>query len=252
MRLSPAFALLPLLLAAAPLLRSGVPPASRQSEETDEPATLTATGVGEVAVRPDRAVVRLGATAQATTAVAAQGQVDEVMQRALAAIRQAGIPEEHVQTTGLALYPVYSQPAHDAANEEGFTPTIVAYRAGNTVRVQVDHLPLVGTVIDAGIGAGANQLEGLSFELRDDTAVRAEALRLATRNARQKATALAEAAEVRLLAVQRIAEGDGAVPLQRDMRASFEMAAVAVEPGQVRVQASVTLTYRIGPQTTDR
>lgn len=221
-------------------------------QEEDPPEmrpSLTVSGDAEVAAEPDLAVVRLGATAQAPAAATAQQQVNEVMQRAISAIREAGVPEKQIQTTGLSLQPVYSHPRRGSPDEEPQEPKIIAYRASNTVRVEVDDIASVGPVIDAGIGAGANELQGIFFELKDDTPQRAQALRQAVKSARHKADALAEAAGVRLLAIQHIQEGGVQIvsPMSHRAEAMAFEASTPIQPGQVQVSASVTLTYRIAP-----
>ncbi len=210
--------------------------------------TITVTGEATVSAKPDRAVVSLGAVAQADDAAAAQEQVNGIMQKAIDAIRQVGVPEEQIQTAGLSLHPVYSQPDRNRPVNEQHTPTIVAYRASNTVRVRLDDLDLIGKAIDAGINAGANQLEGISFELKDDTQTRAQALEQATRNAHHKAEVIAGASGTRLVALHNITEGGVNIitPVYRGARAvaAMEMS-TPVQPGEVQIQGSVTVTYRI-------
>jgi uncharacterized protein YggE len=211
------------------------------------PPTLTVDGQGEVAVKPDRAVVFLGATAQAANATDAQSQVNATMRAAIQAIRDTGVPEQLMRTSGLSLDPVYSEAARQGPGDPAeHWPKIVAYRANNTIQVRVDDLASVGEVIDAGINAGANQLQGISFELRDDTAQRAEALRRAVQSAQAKAEALAEAADVQLSMVQRMHAGSaGPIMPQYTGRMMAMEAATPVEPGQISVHASVTMTWRI-------
>jgi hypothetical protein len=224
----------------------------QQAERSEEIATLVVAGDAEVATAPDRAVVTLGTTVQTPEASAAQQQVNEAMQRAIEAIAAAGVPRAQIQTLGLSLQPVYSQrPMQGRPGEEEQAPRIVGYRASNSVRVQIDDVALTGAVIDAGIGAGANELGGISFELRDDTTQRIEALRRAVANATQKAQALSQAAGVRLRGLQRIEEGglDTVMPAFRRGGMIAMEASAPVEPGQVSVRAAVTLTYRIDSQT---
>jgi uncharacterized protein YggE len=220
------------------------------------PPTLTVTGEGESAARPDRAVVRLGAAAQGETASAAQEQVNQVMQAAIDAIRAAGIKDEMISTAGLSLYPVYSdqapRPMPGGQQQRPSEPRIVAYRAGNSVRVVVDDLAKVGDVIDDGVKAGANQIEELTFQLKDDTAARREALTGASKQARAKADAIAQAMGLRIDGVVEVTEGGVQI-----MRPRMEMArggavaameaATPVQPGQVDVHATVTVTYRVSP-----
>src|SRR5688572_15241766 len=128
--------------------------------------SLIATGDGEVSVRPDRAVVRLGATAEAKDAKTAQEQVNTIVAKALEAIVELGVRQENISTAGLSLYPVFSNPSFQPPREgeEAQEPRIVGYRASNTLQIRIDDLKQVGAVIDAGVGAGANQLESLNFE----------------------------------------------------------------------------------------
>lgn len=221
-------------------------------QEKEAPPTLTVGGDAEVSVEPDRASVTLGTTAQAATAAGAQEQVNQVMSQTLAALRELGIPEANVRTSGINLYPVYSEAYRPMQGGEPHTPRIVAYRASNSVRVEVDDPATIGSVIDAGVGAGANELSGITFDLRDDTAQRAEALRRAAANARKKAEALAAGAGVRLLAVHTVSEGGfQTLPVyQGDVRMAMEASGAPVSPGQVRVQASVTMTWRIADGAT--
>ena len=210
---------------------------------------ITVTGTAEVAAAPDRALVSLGAVVENKQAQEAQKQIAQIMQRVIKDIKAQGIPEDKIRTVGLSLNPVYSHPA-PRAGQEPEAPRIVAYRAANTVRVQVDDLERVGGVIDAGIAAGANQLNSLAFDLRDDLKYRKQALQLAAQEARIKAEAIASALNLQLGEVLEIRE-EGApahYPVERRMAAP-SAAGTPIQPGQVQVNASVNLRLRlIGPQ----
>jgi len=210
---------------------------------------ITVTGTAEVAAAPDRAMVSLGAVVENKQAQEAQKQIAQTMQRVIKDIKAQGIPEDKIRTVGLSLNPVYSHPA-PRAGQEPEAPRIVAYRAANTVRVQVDDLERVGGVIDAGIAAGANQLNSLAFDLRDDLKYRKQALQLAAQEARIKAEAIASALNLQLGEVLEIRE-EGApahYPVERRMAAP-SAAGTPIQPGQVQVNASVNLRLRlIGPQ----
>jgi uncharacterized protein len=211
--------------------------------------TLTVTGEGEASARPDRAVVQLGAVAQAEHASAAQQQVNQPMESAIKLIRELGIPEESITTVGLMLSPVYSE-ARPPREHLQAQPRIVGYRASNRIRVEIDNLDRIGAVIDAGLQAGANHVEDLSFRLKDETAARSEALRLASKRARAKADAIAEAMSVRIVRVLEVSEGGVHIisPRMEFARGMMDAAvATPVQPGQVQVQGMVTVTYEISP-----
>ncbi|HEU4753318.1 MAG TPA: SIMPL domain-containing protein, partial [Armatimonadota bacterium] len=148
--------LLPVLAALlAPLPAA----AQRGPMERSEIPSLTVTGNSEVRVDPDEATVRLGVTRQAGTAEAAQRQVNEVAQAILEAMNRLGIEKSQIQTSQLTLFPVYA-PQRPESPEQ---PRVVAYRASNIVTVRTGKLGQVGPIIDAGLKAGSNQVEGVSF-----------------------------------------------------------------------------------------
>src|SRR5690606_38781851 len=122
-------------------------------------------------------------------------------------------------------------------------PRIVGFRARNSIQIRVDDLSLIGRVLDLGIEAGANQIQGGNFELQDDRRVRAEALRRAAQDARQKAQTIAEAMELRLGEVLEVAEADIGFEPPRPMYAGAEVVRMAmdagtpVHAGQIRIEA---------------
>jgi uncharacterized protein YggE len=234
------------LALAAPFAAQGRP----AGEEKDmEVPILTVSGSGTARVAPDEATVRLGVLAQAPTAREAQGQVNRSAQAVLDAIRKLGVAAERIQTTGLSLNPQYAQ-------GRGDSPRITGYQAANTVSVLLDDLAKVGPVIDAGLASGANNLDGVSFGLRDDAAAKAAALAGAVQSARTKAEALARALKVRLADILEVAEGGVSIsPPPSPFRGRAVMAdalmATPVSTGEVGVEASVTIRWRIAPCTGD-
>jgi uncharacterized protein YggE len=222
----------------------------------DEP-TLTVSGTGEAFGAPDRAVVRLGAVAQAPQAADAQKQVGEIVARTIDALKQLGIDEKAIRTAGVSLSPVYTdfQPPRPAQQQQPpQEPKISGYRASNTVEVRLDDLTKIGPVIDAGIGTGANNVEGVEFQLKDDAPQRKAALKQAAGDARGKAEALAEAMGMRLGGAIEVIEGGVGgwppIPFARRggaMLAEAMAAGTPIQPGQLQITASVTITYRLHP-----
>ncbi|MHB8771417.1 MAG: SIMPL domain-containing protein [Syntrophales bacterium] len=208
---------------------------------------LTVLGRGEVSATPDRAVLRLGAVSQAETAGDAQGRVDAAVRGIVQGIKRLGIPEEKIATTQLTLSPVYRDRSK-GPSQEPQEPVIVGYRAGNIVRVTVDDLKILGKVVDAGLLAGANRVDGISFDLRDDSRQRRQALGLAARDAQTKAEGIAAALGVPLGRVRSVAEGGVSLVRPRMDAVSVYAAreAVAIQPGQLQVEASLTVSYAIG------
>jgi len=228
----------------APIL--GAQPAN---DRVPPPRTIMVTGNGEAAAAPDQAVVRLGASAQTNEAEASHARVSEIMQKALEAIEKVGVPRRAMRTTGLTLQPVY---ASERTPNPGEGPRVTGFRAANTIQITLDDPKLVGKVIDAGIAAGANELQGITFGLKNDLAQRTAALTSAAQEARVKAQTLAKALDLELGAIREVSEGGVHVVPQNEYFGGARMMAAQggirtpVEPGEVRVQASVTIHYDLG------
>jgi uncharacterized protein YggE len=219
---------------------------STLAQDSAVPA-LTVRGSGEAAAAPDQALVQLGVTAQSERATDAQQQVNRVVGAILKAIEATGISAEDISTTELTLGPVYERTNPSSAEQANY-PRIVGYLATNVVRIEIHAINKIGDVIDAGIGAGANRLEGLSFELKDDTLFRKKALQKAVLNAREKAEAITDALNLRLVRILEITE-EGVQMLRPQFRVQRMVSAAAestpVQPGRIQVSASVTISYQI-------
>ncbi len=240
-----------MLLGLGLLLLGVVGPA--WAEENDRPPLIVVSGQGEVRVKPDMAVLRLGAEAQADNAADAQQQVNQTVNAVIEAVKKHDIPARKIQTSSLSLHPVYSQANRMVRNEGGVhEPKIVGYRASNVITIQIDDLPKIGDVIDQSIVAGANQVQGLMFGLQNDAPPRIRAMQDAVGEARNKAEAVAEALGVQLGAVYEAAESSGFQPMpmvQPMMRmAAMESAGAPIAFGELKVTASVTLKYVIAPK----
>lgn len=228
----------------------GVP---RASVVAAEPATITVSGRGSASSAPDRAQVSLGVSSQKVTAAEAQTDVNAALNRSLEALGALNIPKKSITTASINLYPIYDspRPGRDGQDEP---PRVVAYRASNTIRITLDDLTLIGKVIDACIKSGCNQLEGVVFELKDDSSQRRDALASACVDAAAKAETIASALKLRLVGILEIVEGGAQSPPMPMYRArggiELKMDAsstTSIEPGQVKVDAEVTIRYEVEP-----
>lgn len=242
---------LPFIAVIALILPIPIPATAQAERADDEPIpTISVTGSAEVRAAPDEARVSLGIVAQKEAAKGAQNEANRIASAILEAIGQLDVPKEDVRTSRLTLTPVYESPKsrqHDPVPTE---PRIIAYRASNVVTVRLSDLSKIGAVIDAGIGAGANQVQGVAFQLRQDETLRERALRQATAAARSKAAAIAETLGVELGPILEAEEGGVSIryPQQHGLQMMTMEARAAdtpVEPGEITVSGSVTLRYRI-------
>ncbi len=209
--------------------------------ESEEP-TVQVTATGTVEREPEQARLTLAVEMTETTAQGAAQANAEKMGRVLQRLRGLGLPKGHIRTVSYNLTAKYERGDHRRPD-----PKPIGYTAQNTVQVTIDSVGQVGQVIDASIGAGANRIAGLAYQLRDREAAYLEALGKAVKRARVQAEALAEAAGQELGPPHRISTTSGvrfaeSVPMQASLRAS---APTPIEGGTVQVTATVTAHYRI-------
>ena len=235
--------ILPLLLS---ILALTVVSAAAEAPGPTAPPQIVAQGTAEVQVPPDRAIVRFSVQFDAKDAQAAQGRVNEAMQRVIQALRRLNIADNRIGTERLALSPLYESSGPPGRELQ---PRLVGYRAANQVRVEMEDLGRLAPVIDAAVGAGANGIEGVEFTVANDLPPRMRALRQASEEARAKARTISEALDVALGDLIEASEGGVEItPPRPVMFGRATMGGAPVQPGQMTVRATVTVRYAIRPK----
>lgn len=188
-------------LVAGPLLNGSHQPSVARAAEGDTTPehTIQVGGQGRVTVTPDKATVSLGVTVERPNAKAAREAAAASMTKVVAAIKALGIADADIATANVSLSPVYDYPTNSQ-------PRIRGYQLQNTVTVTVNDLDKVSDVIDDGIQAGATQVNGISFDVKDRAAAEATAREAAVKDARAKADTLANGLGVTITGVASIAE----------------------------------------------
>jgi uncharacterized protein len=231
----------PLILAAIALAMSivAVPGAA---QPLDPPRGVTLVGVGEVRVKPDLAVVRIGVVSYAATARAALDDNNRAMQAILTALRDQGVAERDMQTSQFTIQPRYR---HDRDSQR--PPRIEGYEVSNQLTVSLRHLDRLGAVLDQAVSVGSNQILGIEFGLADPEPRRDEARRLAVEDAVRKARLYAEAAGLELGPIRAISEQTrGGPPQPVYRRMELADAAVPIAEGEQAIEVEVTISWDIG------
>lgn len=212
------------------------------------PNSISVSGVGDANGTPDIAYVSLGVNVVNKDVGVAVSEAAERMQALMDAMKQAGIAEEDMQTVGFNVWP------EDKYDPQSGQPTgDRVYHVDNMLSIKVRDLATTGSVIEAGLNAGANTVAGLSFSVDDTTALEAEARREAVENARARAQQLAEALGVTLGQPIMAIDGGGGFPqpvYAAGMGGGMGMdsaaaAAPAITPGQLTVSSTVTIVFAI-------
>lgn len=209
--------------------------------------TLSVSGSGQVTLVPDIARINIGVHSEAELVTVAVNQNNKQAQAITDALLKKGVEAKDIQTANFNVYPmnIYD----NMGNRTG-----VKYSVDNTLYVTVRDLKALSEILDAAIVAGANQINGISFDVEDRATAQKQARDLALKDAEAKAKDVAETVGVTLGEIQSINVSNSSYvqPYQMygmgggmaaDMVKESE---VPISAGQIVVTYEVSLLYRIG------
>lgn len=232
-----------LRVTAATAVLFGVGTGQAQEPSRDGPPQITISGRGEVRVAPDLATVMVGVQTRAQTAVEATAENSRKQKAVIDAIRAKGVAAAQISTSSFSVQP---ETQYDPQRQSA--PKITGYQVSNVVTVELRQVDLVGAVLDAALGAGANQVHSLSYSVAHPDSARRAALGQAVGRARADAEAAAVAAGGTLGPLLEIVATDYQVPFYQTRGVargmSMEAAALPAEPGSMSISASITARWR--------
>src|SRR4029077_16202402 len=223
-----------LLLVAAAIAGVAHPPPGR-SATPSAGSTITVTGNGTVDATPDQASFDFGVTTNGSTAAEALSRNASEALSIVAALKKAGVGSSDIPTTQVSLWPQTSSDGN----------RITGYQASNSVQVTAA-LGNSGSLVDAAVGAGANNVNGPSLDTADKASLYNQALKQALVAAKGKAQAIANAAGLTLGAALKVREGGSPTPIVYGEALASRAAGPPIEAGTQKIQASVTVTYSAG------
>ena len=202
--------------------------------------TIAMDGHGEVKAAPDQVQVNAGVSTSAATAAQALAANTTRMTGVFAALKKAGIAEKNIQTINFSVSPQYT----NGANNE--RPHLTGYQVSNDVSVRLEDVGKLGATLDALVTAGANQMNGINFSIRDTAALLQKAREAAIADARERAETYARAAGVTLGPIQSIGESGSSAPAPMFKAVRMMAAApVPVAAGEESVTANVSVVWEI-------
>lgn len=190
---------------------------------------IVTVGDSTVKVKPDIALITVGAVAQAGTAAEAQRLVSERTDRILQKAKELGIADRDVKTAGYNIQPQYTSRGGDQPAR------ISGYQAMQQIALTYRKVEDAGKALDALIQSDAGNTVNLRFGLDDLKPSQAEARRLAIEDARSKAEAMARTAGVRLGKI--LAVNDQSTSAQPYPRFGFDAVAAPMPAGAAQVPA---------------
>ncbi|WP_367567053.1 SIMPL domain-containing protein [Lacrimispora sp.] len=196
-----------------------------------------------IQVVPDMAQIRFAVITQDGNPQKCQEKNSEDTAKVIEFLKNSGIAETSIQTSGYGLEPMYDW------KETG--QTITGYQMRTTITVSDVSLDKVGTLLSSSIEAGINSIEGVSYLSSKYDEAYQSALKKAVASAKTKAEVIAEASGSSLGDIVYIEELTSYANLRYTAIAKEGAArdealkSVVVEPGQIGVEAQIKVTYKL-------
>jgi len=223
-------------------------PALAQPQPPQPPPAIVTQGQAVLRRAPDRAWLTIATQVREGKANDARRKSNETMTEIHNALKGVGVRDDAIRTSGYSLTP----------DMDSRTRNVTGYFVRNQIEIRVDDLDRLGDIMDAANGpkSAALSIIGPRFDLKNEQAAQAEALKLAVENAMSRAQAMAAGARRSLGAVLRIDDqGVNTIiprPMSRTAMAGAggrgiepPMPETPIEPGEIEIRVQVTLTIAI-------
>jgi uncharacterized protein len=198
---------------------------------------------GEVKRVPDIATISAGVVTQSADARTALSDNSARMARVIAALRKAGVADRDLTTAQISLSPQYRY-------TDNQPPVITGYQASNSVSVRFRDIATSGTILDALVSQGANQINGPALSIDKADAALDEARLAAMTQARTRADLYARAAGLTVRRIVAISENADEpyrpVPMYMRSMAGDASPKMEVLPGEQTVGVTVNVTFELG------
>lgn len=199
--------------------------------------TITVTGKGDVRVTPDIVYLYVGIETIAATPGEAIKQNSILIENLKKKIVSFNIKLENVKTINYYLH----RKIKYIKGEEIFKGFCIT----NVLEVPVDEVSKAGEILDGLMASGVNIVQGVEFTIKDRKAVEKEILRQAVNGARLKAEDIAKEIGYKVGEIDSIKENYSSPAYWGAEGGASEQYAGPFVPGQLKVEGTVDVTYRL-------
>lgn len=199
---------------------------------------ITVTGKGALAVPPDYAELQIGVITDAMEVTKAQRENAVIMNRIIQSLLELGIAREDIQTEIYNVTPKYDY----IEGKQVFR----GYEVTNAITVKVKNLNDVGKVIDTAVKNGANQISQIQFKIENENFYYQQALRLALKNAQEKARTIAQSLKLSYMPIpiEIVEESIGGPILYKTVTMTQQSVETPIEQGVITISAEVRVKFQ--------
>jgi len=158
---------------------------AQYSQMLDERPKINVNGDAVVKVQPDQIIISFGIETWNIDIIAAKEENNTIMKKAIAVIKESGIPEKDIQTDYLSIEPRYN----DNYNKKDF----IGYFVRNTFVLNMTETSKVEDLVTKVLQSGVNYIHGIQFQTSEFKKYREQARELALKAAKEKAEKMAGA-----------------------------------------------------------
>lgn len=220
------------------------------SSSSDDKATISVTGSGEVVAVPDIGRFSFSVVRRGDTPVDAQSETAEAHNSIISYIKDMGIEESDIKTTSYNLRPVYRW--IEVPNKIGREQELQGYELNHRVEVLIRDIDKAGELLVRVGEQGATNISNLDFTIDDESAYKEEARGLAIDDAKNKAKILAEqlgVSLVRIIDYNEVSVGQpsylrSASPMVVDSYAS-DVVSPDISFGENEITSQVIIQYEV-------
>lgn len=203
-------------------------------------ATITVIGHGDEKVSPDTATIDAGIVTKAADARQAQQKNDAAMTKLLNRLKTYGVTANDVHTQWYSIHPDYT------SDPKSGQQSITGFEADDNIQVDVHNLNKVGTLVDALVQLGANQINGVNYQVSNPQAIQQHLIDTALADAKSQAQHIAKSLGIMITGVQSVDTTVGnSGPIIYAAGETQAMAAAPISPGTQDVSTSVKVVYTI-------
>lgn len=208
--------------------------------------TVNTNGQATLEVQPDQAVVYVSIETLAESAEESKNENNQITEDVYAALYLIGVERDKIETQNFNIYEEYDWTGEGRES--------LGFKTSHTLKITTEEFDDVGEIVDAAVGAGATRISSIRFELSEEreSQYKKEALAAASKDAREKAEAIASGLEAELGELVSITDSSYSYrpyPLYEATamagERALEEAVTQISPQELEVTASVQVTYEI-------
>ncbi len=201
-------------------------------------AEISVVGKGTVSGAPDTAKISFKVITKEADAKKAQEKNTLKMNKVIKNIKSKfSIEQSNLQTSQYSLTPRYKYQQNQA-------PELIGMEVLSELTVRLDDLSKVSELINFLASSEVSEIGTINFQIKDSSLLEKEALRLAFKDAKEKAETLAKQAKLSINTVKSITESTAISGGPMPLRMEKMMASPTIESGDISVSATLNVAFK--------